>query len=92
MVRRRRDFGRIIGKSYLTPREIREGRYLPLKKAEQIVARRRKAGHLVIEEPHDFRPWAIKKVRELKLPTRVPGEFKRIRVEKKVWDIVRRKK
>ena len=90
MTKRRFTFGRLIGLSYLTPHQIKEGRFIPLKKAEQIVARRRRAGHVVIEEPHDYYPWAFKKVEEIEVPTDVPGEIKRIRVEKKIWDIFRR--
>ena len=91
MVRKLRGFGRITGKSYLTPREIKRGWPLPLQKAEKLVTRRRKQGYVVHDEPHDFRPWMFKKVSEIKLKTKVPGEFRRIKVEKKVWEITRHK-
>ena len=81
---------RIIAKSYLTNREVKEGRIMLLSDAEKLVKRRRKQGYRVESEPHDgisFFP----RFKILKLRTKTPGEYKRIRVETKIWDIYDKK-
>ena len=87
---KRTGFGRIIGRSYLTPYEIKEGRILPLKDAEKLVSRRRKQGHRVTNEPHDGIS-LFSRIKFLKKKTKVHGEHKLIRVETKIWDIARKK-
>ena len=87
---KRTGFGRIIGKSYLTPYEIKEGRILPLKDAEKLVSRRRRQGYRVTNEPHDGISF-FSRIKFLKKKTNVRGEHRLIRVEKKIWDIARKK-
>tara|TARA_R100001463_G_C3473131_1_gene216110 strand:+ start:259 stop:522 length:264 start_codon:yes stop_codon:yes gene_type:complete len=77
---------RIIAKSYLTKREAKEGRIMLLSDAEKMVKRRRKQGYRVISEPHDGASF-FSRFKTLKLRTKTPGEYKTVRVEKKIWDI-----
>ena len=77
---------RIIAKSYLTKRETKEGRIMLLSDAEKLVKRRRKQGYRVTSEPHDGISF-FSRFKTLKLRTKIPGEYKRVRVETKIWDI-----
>ncbi len=90
MGRRKSGFGRIIAKSHLTKGEVKEGRIWPLKEAEKLVKRRRRSGYRVTDEPHDGIS-LFPRISFIKKKTGVPGEFKRIRVEKRIWDISRKK-
>tara|TARA_R100001198_G_C5153695_1_gene161998 strand:+ start:513 stop:776 length:264 start_codon:yes stop_codon:yes gene_type:complete len=81
---------RIIAKSFLTKREIKEGRIMPLKKAKKFIERRRKQGYRIKEEPHDGAN-VFPRITTLKLKTNNPNEFKFVKVEKRIWDISEKK-
>ena len=81
---------RIIAKSYLTKRETKEGRIILLSDAEKMVKRRRKQGYRVTSEPHDGISF-FSRFKTLRLRTKTRGEYKRVRVEKKIWDISNKK-
>jgi len=91
MMGRKEGFGRIIAKSYLTPSQIKEGRIWPLNEAKKLVKRRQKQGYLVKSEPHDGAN-VFPKTTFIENKTKVKGEYKRIRVEKRIWDISRKKR